>query len=181
MCRTPYQYKFACLFDFLTPLYDVARWLGIRNRLQKPLWPLIKIKQGSKVLDIGCGIGDDLIYLATHFRNLDLTGVDGDPKVLVIAKNKAKKFNLQIKFQTSLAEKLPFANNIFDVVWSSLMVHHLPTEYKKAAFQEMYRVLKSGGKFYLIDFGRISRWLRLVYWFQSRLLFHVALFQAKKA
>lgn len=209
MPQTDYQYKFAFLWDWLTPLYDAVRWLGIRNRLQKPLWPLVQIKSGSRVLDVGCGTGDDLIYLATHFDRLNLTGVDGDLKVLEIAKNKAKKLSLQIKLYASLAEKLPFAANSFDVVWSSLMVHHLPTKYKLLALGEMRRVLKPGGKLYLIDFGQISCWLRLVYWLQTKLepvgdhfsgqlpgyicqaefkqlqetklLFHVSLFQARKS
>lgn len=169
MPQTEYQYKFAFLWDWLTPLYDAVRWLGIRNRLQKPLWPLINIKPGSQVLDVGCGTGDDLIYLVSHFSSLNLTGVDGDPKVLVIAKNKAIKANLNIKFRVNLAERLSFANNSFDVVWSSLMIHHLPTKYKLLALQEMRRVLKPGGRLYLIDFGRINRLLRCFYWLQTQL------------
>ena len=108
MPKTDYQYKFAFLFDQLTPLYELVRVLGIRNRLQQRLWPQVTIKPGSRVLDVGCGTGDDLVYLATHFDRLNLTGVDGDPKVLAIAKNKSKKRGLAVKFRASLAEALPF-------------------------------------------------------------------------
>jgi len=208
MPKTDYKYKFAFLFDQLTPLYDLGRILGIRNRLQRRLWPQVEIKPGSRVLDVGCGTGDDLVYLATHFDRLNLTGVDGDPKVLAIAKNKSKKRGLAVKFRASLAEALPFTSNSFDVAWSSLMVHHLPTKYKLLALQEMRRVLKPGGQLYLVEFGQISRWLRWLYWWQIRLepvgdhftgklpgyirqagfkqlietglLFHVFLFQARK-
>ena len=93
MPKTDYKYKFAFLFDQLTPLYDLFRVLGIRNRLQQRLWPQVTIKPGSRVLDVGCGTGDDLIYLATHYRGLSLTGVDGDQKVLAMAKSKAKNKN----------------------------------------------------------------------------------------
>src|SRR3989338_3868965 len=156
MPKTDYQYKFAFLFDQLTPLYELVRVLGIRNRLQQRLWPQVTIKPGSRVLDVGCGTGDDLVYLATHFDRLNLTGVDGDPKVLAIAKNKSKKRGLAVKFRASLAEALPFTSNSFDVVWSSLMIHHLPTPIKLKALKEMRRVLKPGGKLYLIDFDLIK-------------------------
>jgi len=42
------------------------------------------------------------------------------------------------------------------VVWSSLMIHHLPTPIKLKALKEMRRVLKPGGKLYLIDFDLIA-------------------------
>jgi len=170
MPKTDYKYKFAFLFDQLTPLYDLARVLGIRNRLQRRLWPQVTIKSGSRVLDVGCGTGDDLIYLATHFKGLSLTGVDGDPKVLSMAKNKAKKLGLKIKFQVSLAERLPFKKHAFDVVWSSLMIHHLPTSIKLKALKEMRRVLKPAGRLYLIDFDLIKNpIIRNFYWLQTLL------------
>ena len=151
-------------------MYDLARLLGIRNRLQRRLWPQVTIKPGSRVLDVGCGTGDDLIYLATHFKGLSLTGADGDPKVLSMAKNKAKKLGLKIKFQVSLAERLPFKKHAFDVVWSSLMIHHLPTSIKLKALKEMRRVLKPGGQLYLIDFDLIkNRIIRDFYWLQTLL------------
>lgn len=207
--KTPYRYKFAFLWDKLTPLYDAVRWLGIRNRLQKRLWPQVDIRPGSRVLDVGCGTGDDLIYLARHFSGLKLTGVDGDPKVLQLARDKAKKQGLKISWQVSLAESLPIATNSFDVVWSSLMLHHLPSEYKVKALKEMRRVLKPSGQLYLIDFGKINNFLlRKFYWIQTmlepvadhfsgklsqyirsagfqkleefKLLFHVSLFSAVK-
>ncbi len=170
MPKTDYKYKFAFLFDQLTPLYDLGRILGIRNRLQRRLWPQVEIKPGSRVLDVGCGTGDDLIYLASHYRGLFLTGVDGDPKVLAMAKNKANNKNLIINFQVSLAEKLPFSQNSFDVIWSSLMIHHLPTPIKLKTLKEMRRVLKPGGQLYLIDFDLIkNRLVRSFYWLQTLL------------
>ena len=170
MSKTTYQYKFALLFDRLTPLYDLFRVLGIRNRLQQRLWPQVTITSGSRVLDVGCGTGDDLIYLASHYPGLFLTGVDGEQKVLAIAKNKAKNRNIKINFQVSLAESLPFKKHSFDVVWSSLMVHHLPTKYKLLALKEMHRVLKPDGQLYLVDFDLIkNRIIRNFYWLQTLL------------
>lgn len=51
-------------------------------------------------------------------------------------------------------QKLPFADNHFDVVYSSLVLHHLKTEDKKKAFKEIHRVLKNDGFFLLADFGK---------------------------
>jgi ubiquinone/menaquinone biosynthesis C-methylase UbiE len=52
------------------------------------------------------------------------------------------------------AEHLPFPTSSFDLVMSTLVFHHLPTEIKQQAMQEIYRVLTPGGRFLLADLGK---------------------------
>ena len=51
------------------------------------------------------------------------------------------------------AENLPLSDNSVDVVYSSLVFHHLPNDIKKKAIDEMYRVLKPGGQVVIADLG----------------------------
>jgi ubiquinone/menaquinone biosynthesis C-methylase UbiE len=53
---------------------------------------------------------------------------------------------------------MPFATNTFDVVMSRLVIHHLPGDLKQRGFAEMYRVLKPGGQFIVVDFA-LPKWL----------------------
>jgi ubiquinone/menaquinone biosynthesis C-methylase UbiE len=64
----------------------------------------------------------------------------------------AAKRNLVIDFRVGLIEKLAFSDDSFDVVLSSLMMHHLPEELKRQGLAEIARVLKQGGRLLILDF-----------------------------
>ena len=67
-----------------------------------------------------------------------------------------------------LAQDIPFPDHHFDLVLSSLMLHHLPAELKRSGFAEVHRVLKSGGRFLAVDFEPpAAPWLRAL----TRLVF----------
>lgn len=152
----PTAYKFipAYYFHWLTSFYDTNHLFGLRKRLHDKAFQTAKLSDGLKILDIGCGTADDLIKLKTFYPRSRLFGIDADPGILKIAANKINKLSLKISLQAALAENLPFKTNAFDIVWSSLMIHHLPSVIKQKAFREIYRVLKPKGKFYLIDFSK---------------------------
>jgi demethylmenaquinone methyltransferase/2-methoxy-6-polyprenyl-1,4-benzoquinol methylase/phosphoethanolamine N-methyltransferase len=68
------------------------------------------------------------------------------------ARRKAIKAGVDVTFQTALAEALPFSDAQFDVVLSSLMLHHLPEDLRRTGLAEMHRVLKPGGRLLAVDF-----------------------------
>jgi demethylmenaquinone methyltransferase/2-methoxy-6-polyprenyl-1,4-benzoquinol methylase/phosphoethanolamine N-methyltransferase len=69
------------------------------------------------------------------------------------SKEKAAKAGCAIDFQVALIEALPFPAATFDLVTSSLMLHHLPDGLKRTGLAEIRRVLKPGGRFMALDFA----------------------------
>lgn len=123
-------------YDFLTPFFDsISNLLGFGYKQRVKIVNLLDLKIGERLLDLGCGTGSLLIVAKSKFPNVDMIGVDVDSKVLEIAEKKIKKENLNIKLIKSSADKLPFPDNSFDVIVSTLVFHHLPTEVKKGALK----------------------------------------------
>jgi ubiquinone/menaquinone biosynthesis C-methylase UbiE len=111
------------------------------------------IQAGMRVLDLGCGTGTLTVMIKQAHPQAYITGLDGDLQVLTIARQKAAEAGVEIEFFHALADHLPFSNQHFERVLTSLVIHHLDREQKQAAFFEVYRVLQPGGELHLLDFG----------------------------
>jgi ubiquinone/menaquinone biosynthesis C-methylase UbiE len=106
------------------------------------------------VLDLGCGTGTLTILTKQRHPESEVVGLDGDPKILEIARAKAQKAGIDIAFQEGMAFQLPYPDGSFDRVLCSLVLHHLTTENKRRTLKEVYRVLRYGGEFHVADFGK---------------------------
>ena len=128
--------------------------LGHANKIRQMTVELAGIQPGQAVLDVGCGTGD-LTLAAKKAVGQDgsVTGIDAAAEMIEVATNKANKQQLVIDFQVAPIEKLPFPDNSFDVVINSLVMHHLPAQVKKDGLAEIYRVLRPGGTFFILDFA----------------------------
>ena len=90
-----------------------------------------------------------------------MTGVDGDPKILGIARAKSKRVGVDIALEQAMAYALPHPEGSFDRVLSSLVFHHLTRADKARTFREVRRVLRAGGELHFADFGKPHNWLML--------------------
>ena len=146
------RYIPALSFRWLTPLYDpILKWVMREETFKRKLVAPANIQAGMNVLDLGCGTGTLTLMLKRAYPNAHITGMDGDPQVLRIAREKSH--GLDIQWDEGLASSLPYPNSSFDRVVTSLVIHHLATEDKRRAFKEIYRVLDPQGELYVLDFG----------------------------
>src|SRR5262249_28415146 len=94
-----------------------------------------------------------VLMIKRQHPEVDVTGIDGDEEVLVRARKKTAKANVQATFLRAIATELPFPDASFERVASTLMAHHLPAEEKARMFGEVRRVPKPGGQLHLVDLG----------------------------
>ena len=127
--------------------------LGKDEKLREWIVDFAGIQPGEKVLDVGCGTGSLAITAKLKTGpSAEIYGIDAANEMIERAQKKAAKAGVEIGFKPGLVESIAFKDNTFDVVLSSLMVHHLPGDLKTKAFAEIYRVLKPGGRLLIIDF-----------------------------
>jgi len=168
---TAARYIPALRYAGLTPLYDpVLRWLMKEGRFKGDLIRQAGIRPGQKVLDLGCGTATLTIQIKQAYPEAEVIGLDGDPRVLEIARAKAARAGVSITLDEGLSSNMPYADASIDRVVSSLLFHHLSTENKLATMAEAHRVLRPGGEMHVADFGRQrGLWSRLISTITARL------------
>ena len=148
------KYIPALSYDWLTPFYDTAVRLTTREKIfKRALVEQAKIKAGHRVLDLACGTGTLTILVKSARSQAAVVGIDGDAKILEIAKTKAKESGVEIQFDEGMSFDLPYEDDSFDRVVSSLFFHHLTRDNKLKTLREVKRVLKSNGEFHIADWG----------------------------
>jgi SAM-dependent methyltransferase len=108
--------------------------------------------RGLRVLEIGCGLGTDGAQFALAGANY--TGVDLTEASIELARRKFELSGLRGEFRVADAEKLDFADDSFDLVYSHGVLHHTPDTAR--AVREIYRVLKPGGRAIVMLYHRGS-------------------------
>jgi ubiquinone/menaquinone biosynthesis C-methylase UbiE len=134
--------------------------LGQRTQLRRATVDLARIRPGAAVLEVGCGTGD--VALAAKARagsTGSVYGIDPSPEMIAVARSKAAHSGATVEFQVGVIEALAFPDASFDVVLSSLMMHHLPDDVKRRGLAEIARVLKPGGQLVIVDMKRPTTWV----------------------
>lgn len=144
----------ALAFAPLTRFYDSVVGITTRERLFKSaLVKQIELKPGQTVLDVACGTGTLALLMKKEMREAKITGIDGDPAILSIARRKTAKAGLDVSYVEGVSYKLPFDNGTYDIATSSLFFHHLSDDRKVDTAREIHRVLRPGGYFHFADWG----------------------------
>jgi ubiquinone/menaquinone biosynthesis C-methylase UbiE len=139
---------------YLTEDFDkILEWVGLGEHWRERVLVAAELADGERALDVGCGTGTLPVLLKRFYPRVEVAAVDPDARSLEIARLKAAAWGADIDFRQALAETLPFADGEIDVAFSTLMLHHVPAEVKRAALKEMKRVLKAGGRAVVADFS----------------------------
>jgi SAM-dependent methyltransferase len=142
----------ALRFGWLTGLFDpVSKLTAREGAFKRRVLDRAALAEGERVLDVACGTGTLALSAARSARNVRVTGVDGDPAILERARAKAGN---EVTFDEGLSTELPYEDDSFDVVLSTLFFHHLSDDAKLRSAEEVRRVLRPAGRVVIGDLGR---------------------------
>jgi ubiquinone/menaquinone biosynthesis C-methylase UbiE len=141
---------------FYDPLVAVAT-LGRAPAMREQAADLAALRPGESVLEVGCGTGELTQRARARVGPAGrVCGIDPSAEMIAVARQKSARAGLGIDYRVATIEALPFPDASFDVVLSSLMMHHLPEDLKSVGLGEVRRVLRPDGRLLIVDFKRGS-------------------------
>jgi demethylmenaquinone methyltransferase/2-methoxy-6-polyprenyl-1,4-benzoquinol methylase len=168
---TPYnsgeskKQQVAAMFNNVAGTYDFLNHcfsLGIDKRWRKKLVTLIGKTNPKYILDVATGTAD-LAIAEMKLQPEKIIGIDISEKMLEAGKEKAKRYP-EIELRLGDGEKLQFADHTFDAVSVAFGVRNF--EDIHAGLAEMRRVLKPGGKVFILEFSKPrNRLFKKLYYF----------------
>lgn len=147
------------VMNWQAPFYDLGcRLVGLGKNFRRETLRHAALQRGEHVLDASCGTGV-LTRLAAEAVGPDgsVIGIDPAPLMIAVARRQAQRAASRAQFRLGVIERLVFADESFDVVLASLMLHHLPPDLKRDGLREVHRVLKAGGRLVVVDLDRPGR------------------------
>jgi ubiquinone/menaquinone biosynthesis C-methylase UbiE len=134
-------------FQFL----DLANRLPSLTKYRDRMLELCPITDGSVVLDVGCGVGNETTRLASRVGKMGrVNGVDSSESFIKEARRRAQRLDAPLHFQTGDAHSLKFEDSSFDICRAERVLMYLENPTK--AIAEMARVTRPGGHVIIFDF-----------------------------
>lgn len=160
-----------------TAFYEQYRRFRYQTEWHIKEWVPFAEAKGKKVLEIGCGNGAEGVLFAQ--AGARYTGVDLTQAAVEATRRHFEVLGFSGNFQVENAESLSFPDASFDWVYSYGVLHH--TARPEKAFQEVHRVLKPGGRAYLMLYHKNSfnYYVRMMIYMRLRLLMKI--FSGRKA
>ena len=106
-----------------------------------------------KILDVGCGDGATEIFMNKYFPSWNISAIDISVKSIEEAKSKNIKGS---EFKIYDGKKIPFEDNSFDVIFMAGVLHHIDLSLHNGILQDINRVLKTKGRFYLFEHNPLN-------------------------
>jgi SAM-dependent methyltransferase len=139
-----WSYRYQWLYDAIASVSAIA--VGGSDRFRRLALQGLEIDPDACVLDLCCGSGQATQYLATITPHV--IGLDASPRSI----QRAQRNVPQATFVEGWAERMPFDDESFDLVHTSAALHEMEPNQLRQILKEVYRVLKPGGIFALVDF-----------------------------
>lgn len=108
----------------------------------RDFYPDLKV---ADILDLGCSVGHSTLAIAAGFPDASIQAIDVGAPMLRYAHARAESMDLAIHFSQQNAERTNFADESFDLITSSVMLHETSTKAMHAIFAECHRLLRPGG------------------------------------
>lgn len=139
-----WSYRYQWLYDAISR--TAALSVGGEEHFRHLALQGLTICPETKVLDLCCGSGQTTRFLVQYSQ--EVIGLDASPRSL----KRAQENVPEAEYVEAWAEAMPFPENQFDLVHTSVALHEMTPEQLQQILQEVYRVLKPGGIFALVDF-----------------------------
>jgi ubiquinone/menaquinone biosynthesis C-methylase UbiE len=141
---------------WMTAAYDplTARWPA-GNKMRSTVIDALDPAPGQRLLELGCGSGRLAIEIKRRCPDVSITAVDGNRDIFAIAQDRAKKAGVEINFALGDFTTCPLEGK-YDLVYSTLVLHHLTLEAKQQVFARIRDLFAEGGSFVIADFSRHS-------------------------
>jgi len=158
------------MFASIAPAYDRTNSvlsLGIHHLWRKKTVQAAGAKPGMKILDCATGTGDlAFAFKSTVGDSGTVIGTDFCPEMMETGPAKSKAKQLHVDFEVADAMNLPYPDNSFDVASISFGIRNVDDP--SIALREMARVVKSGGKVVILEFGQPKGMMGALYEWYSR-------------
>ncbi len=138
------SYRYQWLYDGISRLSALS--VGGEARFRRLALEGLTILPEAAVLDLCCGSGQTTQVLVERSRHV--TGLDASPFSI----KRAQQNVPQAEYVEAFAEAMPFADNQFDLVHTSVAMHEMKPDQLQKILSEVHRVLKPGGSFAMVDF-----------------------------
>ncbi|MEC4818052.1 MAG: methyltransferase domain-containing protein [Scytonema sp. PMC 1069.18] len=138
-----WSYRYQWFYDSISRLAALS--VGGERRFRQLALQGLTLNSDTKILDLCCGSGQATRFLTEFSQNV--TGLDASPLSL----RRAKQNVPQAHYVEAFAEDMPFGDNEFDVVHTSVALHEMKPQQLQQIIRQVYRVLKPGGVFTFVD------------------------------
>jgi len=163
--------KYRRLSMYYDPLFSTLERIVFSGSGNNPRLALAgKVPAGDlSVLDVCSGTGRGALPVAAS--GVAVTGIDLSPEMLAVARKKIAKQNIgNVSLHEMDATAMTFPDEQFDVAMSSFALHEMKHELMMQVLMEIRRVLKQGGRLYLVEFEKDVRpWIQAIFGVYTRL------------